>query len=282
MDRLSANNFSRIPNPFTSPKRYHPEAISVWENEMSVNGKEAIVIGGSRGLGQGVAQALAENGAQVTSISRGAAALKDEHGISHRAGDVVDEALAKSLLAELKPDIVVVSAGAVPRMMPINSIDWNDFSNAWHVDVKGALVWIQAALAAPLAPGSRVLLVSSGAAINGSPLSGGYAGAKRMVWLMADYAQKWADRQKLDITFQTIIPHQMVGNTGVGDAGSVAYSTDQGISTEVFLARFGKALLPLELGRHVVNILENDDFLPRRAFTIRGDTGIAAVEANRT
>jgi NAD(P)-dependent dehydrogenase (short-subunit alcohol dehydrogenase family) len=282
MDRLNANNFSRIPNPFISLKRYYPEVISVWESDMSVNGKTAIVIGGSRGLGQGVAHALAENGARVTSISRGAAALKDERGIGHRVGDVVDEALAKSLIAELKPDIVVVSAGAIPKMMPINSIDWNDFSKAWHVDVKGALGWIQAALAAPMAPGSRVLFLSSGAAINGSPLSGGYAGAKRMVWLMADYAQKWADRQKLDITFQTIIPHQMFGDTGIGDAGAAAYSTDQVISKEVFLGRFGKALLPLEFGRHVVNILENDDFLPKRAFTITGDKGIAAVEASKT
>ena len=33
--------------------------------------------------------------------------------------------------------------------------------------------WLQAALDAPLAPGSRVLVGSSGAARNGSPLSGG-------------------------------------------------------------------------------------------------------------
>jgi hypothetical protein len=29
---------------------------------------------------------------------------------------------------------------------------------------------------------------SSGAAVNGSPMSGGYAGAKRMLWMMAKYA----------------------------------------------------------------------------------------------
>ena len=50
------------------------------------------------------------------------------------------------------------------------------------------LYWMQAALKTPLKSGSRVLVGSSGAAQNGSPLSGGYAGAKRMLWLMAKYA----------------------------------------------------------------------------------------------
>jgi hypothetical protein len=44
--------------------------------------------------------------------------------------------------------------------------------------VKGALYWMQAAFNLPLAPGARVLAGSSGAALQGSPLSGGYAGAK--------------------------------------------------------------------------------------------------------
>jgi hypothetical protein len=36
-------------------------------------------------------------------------------------------------------------------------------------------------------PASHIIIVSSMAAINGSPLSGSYAGAKRMLWFMADY-----------------------------------------------------------------------------------------------
>ena len=246
---------------------------------MNVRGKTAIVIGGSRGLGQGVVKALAESSVSVTSVSRGAAALTDELGIMHRAGDVVDEALAKNLIAETEPDIVVVSAGAVPAMSPINAIDWEGFSKIWNSDVRGTLVWIQATLAAPLKPGSRVLLMSSGAAINGSPFSGGYAGAKRMIWLMADYAQKWSVRQKMGVTFQTIIPRQMIGNTGVGDAGAAAYSQDQRISKEEFLAGFGNALPPLDFGRHVVSILEKEEFLASRAFAINGDAGIVAIEA---
>jgi NAD(P)-dependent dehydrogenase (short-subunit alcohol dehydrogenase family) len=249
---------------------------------MKVSGKTAIVVGGSRGLGQGIVNALAESGASVTSISRGAATLRDEKNIKHYVGDVIDGNVAKKVVAELQPDIIVISAGAVPKMTPINSIDWESFSNTWNVDARGALVWIQAALSAPLKPGSRVLLVSSGAAINGSPFSGGYAGTKRMIWLIADYAQKWSDRQISGITFQTIIPRQMFGNTGIGDAGATAYSKDQGISKEEFLAGFGKALPILEFGRHVASVLENDEFLTKRAFTINGNAGDKAIEVTVT
>jgi NAD(P)-dependent dehydrogenase (short-subunit alcohol dehydrogenase family) len=251
------------------------------EVDMRVNGTTAIVTGGSRGLGRGVVNALAMNGVQVTSISRGAKALDTKGGetnIRHCAGDAIDEALAKRLIAELKPRIIILSAGAVPKMMPINTIDWEGFSNSWQVDVRAALVWIQAALAAPLEPGSRVLLVSSGAAIGGSPFSGGYAGAKRMIWLMANYAQKWADRQDLNISFQTIVPCQMVGNTGVGDAGSTAYARDVGIAAEQFLSKFGKPMPPEDFGRYVVEILENDTYNGSRAFGLKGDTGITTLE----
>jgi NAD(P)-dependent dehydrogenase (short-subunit alcohol dehydrogenase family) len=64
---------------------------------------------------------------------------------------------------------------------------WGSFFDQHsQTDVKAGLYWLQAALNLPLKPGSRVLVVSSGAAQNGSPLSGGYAGAKRMLWFMAN------------------------------------------------------------------------------------------------
>jgi NAD(P)-dependent dehydrogenase (short-subunit alcohol dehydrogenase family) len=48
--------------------------------------------------------------------------------------------------------------------------------------------WLREALLKPLRPGSRVLLMSSAAATHGSPMSGGYAGAKATIRFMAGYA----------------------------------------------------------------------------------------------
>jgi len=73
-------------------------------------------------------------------------------------------------------------------MGSLDRMNWADFTATWETDVKAGFHWLQAALNLPLKPASRVVVGSSGAAEHGSPLSGGYAGAKRMLWLMARYA----------------------------------------------------------------------------------------------
>ena len=88
--------------------------------------------------------------------------------------DVTDEAAAKQILADVRADILVLNAGAPPRMGSLDRLSWADFTATWETDVKAGLYWIQAVLNLPLAPGARVLVSSSGAAQNGSPLSGGY------------------------------------------------------------------------------------------------------------
>jgi len=55
----------------------------------------------------------------------------------------------------------------------LDQMSWADFTAVWETDVKAGLYWLQAALNLPLKPGSRVLVGSSGAAVNGSPMSGG-------------------------------------------------------------------------------------------------------------
>jgi hypothetical protein len=70
------------------------------------------------------------------------------------------------------------------RKFPIRPNEKGDRSRPRLAEVKEPTP-LQAALNQPLKPGSRVLVVSSGAAENGSPMSGGYGGAKRMLWFMA-------------------------------------------------------------------------------------------------
>ena len=48
-------------------------------------------------------------------------------------------------------------------------------------------------------------------------MSGGYAGAKRMLWIMAKYANGISAEKGLGIYFQAIVPLQIIGGTGVGD-----------------------------------------------------------------
>lgn len=160
----------------------------------------------------------------------------------------------------------------------VDQLSWADFTATWETDVKAGLYWLQAALNLPLKPGSRVLVGSSGAAENGSPLSGGYAGAKRMLWFMAKYANSVSEQRDLGIRFQAIVPQQIVGDTGVGDAGANAYARAMSIKREEFLARFGAPMPPRQFGDHLVAVLNDPQYATGFAFGLKGDTGITVLE----
>jgi hypothetical protein len=157
-------------------------------------------------------------------------------------------------------------------------VSWEDFNATWETDVKAGLFWLQAALNLPLKPGSRVLVESSGAAQNGSPLSGGYAGAKRMLWFMAKYANVVAEQKSLGIRIQAIVPQQIIGGTGVGDVGASAYARALGVEPEAYLARFGAPLPPRQFGEHLVAVLDDPQYAAGLVFGLKGDTGITVIE----
>jgi NAD(P)-dependent dehydrogenase (short-subunit alcohol dehydrogenase family) len=145
---------------------------------------KAIVVGASRGLGQTIATALDDEGVEVLAVARGRAGL--DALARHRAGikplslDAADEHAPHQAFEVMRPDILVFCGGATPPIRPIHEQTWEEFSRNWDQDVRASFNFCGAVLQAPLAPGSLVVLISSGAALSGSPLSGGYAAAKRM------------------------------------------------------------------------------------------------------
>jgi NAD(P)-dependent dehydrogenase (short-subunit alcohol dehydrogenase family) len=242
---------------------------------MNVKDRKVVVTGGSRGLGLGLVEALVAREAKVTVAARESdalAAVRERLGVAVIPADVTDEAAAHRILGEVHPDILVLNAGAKPPMGRLDQLSWEDFSATWETDVRGGLYWMQAALKTPLKSGSRVLVGSSGAAENGSPLSGGYAGAKRMLWLMAKYANGVSAQNKLGIRFQ------IIGDTGVGEAGASAYARAAGIGREEFLARFGAPMPPREFGEKVISVLEEAKYADGVVFGLKGDTGITMIE----
>ena len=251
------------------------------DSPMSMKDKTIVVTGGSRGLGLGLVEALAEQGAKVTIVARDATALaaaRRRFGVETIAADVAEEGAAQRILAEVRPEILVLNAGAVPRMGRLDQLSWADFTVPWETDVKAGLYWIQAALNLPLQQGARVLVGSSGAAQQGSPLSGGYAGAKRMLWIMAKYANGVAAQKGLNIRFQAIVPQQIIGDTGVGAEASTVYARAMGVEPEAFLKRFGAPMPPRKFGDYVVALLENPQYSTGVAFGLKGDTGITVLE----
>jgi NAD(P)-dependent dehydrogenase (short-subunit alcohol dehydrogenase family) len=148
-------------------------------------------------------------------------------------------------------------AGVSPLMRPLQQQTWDTFSVNWHADVRIAFHWLCEALLKPLRPGSRVVVVSSGAAVAGSPLSGGYAGAKATQRFMTGYAQDEARRAGLDITFTAVLP-RITPLTDLGRPAVQAYAARSGRSEEEYLQQMGEPLTPEVAGTALVELVRAD------------------------
>ena len=105
---------------------------------MSLKDKNVVVTGGSRGLGLGLVEALVAHGARVTVVARGADALESVRarlGVPTISADVTDETAARRILAEVRPDILVLNAGTTPPMGRLDQMSWADFTAVWETDV---------------------------------------------------------------------------------------------------------------------------------------------------
>lgn len=242
---------------------------------MNLEDKTAAVIGGSSGVGKAVVRSLLGAGARVTAVARsaeGLAALRAEVGarLETLQADAADAATAQRLVGELRPDFVVLTAGVRPQMGPIDELPWDAFSEAWNVDAKAAFHVVQAALRTPLRAGSAVVLVSSGAAVNGSYLTGGYAGAKRMQWLMAGYAQKVADAKRLGLRFLAVVPRQLIEGTAIAALASEGYGKILGIPPAEYMKRFEVPLDPDKVAAAIVAGLRGETAPDLTAIAVTG------------
>jgi NADP-dependent 3-hydroxy acid dehydrogenase YdfG len=188
-----------------------------------LSGTTALVTGAGRGFGRAVAIALSSRGAHVAGVARDPARLEEPHAqlggtFTPVAADAADPVVAGQLLDEYRPRTLVLNAGATPLTRPVGRQTWQTFSRNWDVDVQHVFNWTRKALLLPLEPGSAVIAFSSAAAVNGSPLSGGYAGAKATIRFIASYAAR------------------------------------QGAGIPAFLDRLGPALTPEQVGTAIADI----------------------------
>lgn len=209
-----------------------------------------VVLGASRGLGRGVAKNLVAKGASVLAVARN---RPDIEGAERRAGDVTDPTFVTNLLNAESPDAIVLAAGAAPAMIPLSQYDWEALSRCWNVDVKATFHVLHAALNKPLS--ARIVVFSSGAALHGSPLSGGYAGAKQTQRFLCQYARTEAEKRGLGLSVQAVLP-QLNPNTELGLAGVRAYAEASGETPEAFVQkRFGDPLSPEKAGDAIAKLL---------------------------
>jgi NAD(P)-dependent dehydrogenase (short-subunit alcohol dehydrogenase family) len=165
---------------------------------ITLEGKVAIVTGGSRGIGESIARTFAAHGARVVVASRkldGVSAVADSIAKEHGAERVrafaahtgkeqeCNRLVADAIAAFGKVDVLVNNAGTNPYFGPMLAADNAAWDKTFEVNLKGYF-WCAREVArhcvAREAPGS-IISVSSVAGLIGSPMQGIYSMTKAAV-----------------------------------------------------------------------------------------------------
>jgi len=245
-----------------------------------LHGKTAMVVGASRGLGLGIAQALSGAGASVVAVARGGSQSSD-HPDTNRTirfvrADATDPVVAGTLLSAHQPDVLALVAGASPLLRPFHHQTWETFSRNWEVDVRIAFNWLREVMLLPLQPGARVIVTGSMAEQAGSPLSGGYAASKRAIRFLTDYAQQESERGGLGIQITCVLP-RLTPVTELGRLATVAYAARFGMTHEQFLQQSGDPLTAEVAGKAFVS-LATGEVQPTGAYVL-GPGGLSPLAA---
>jgi NAD(P)-dependent dehydrogenase (short-subunit alcohol dehydrogenase family) len=155
-------------------------------------GQVAIVTGGGRGLGQVIAQTLAQAGAVVAVAARSTAQLGETVALIEQQGgralsfevDVTDQGTVQQMVAEVEQtlgavDLLVNNAGVITPLGPIWEVDAEAWWHCLDVNLRGSFLCTRAVLPSMIARRrGRILNMSSVAGLEAIAYCSAYVTSK--------------------------------------------------------------------------------------------------------
>lgn len=147
------------------------------QTEFNASQKSALIFGGSRGIGAGIAKRLAHEGHAValTYVSRPESAAQVVASIQSSGGQAmaiqadsadaaaISQAVEQAVAQFGPPQVAVINAG-VYRSTPLDQVSLETLDQMLAINVRGVFLSIQAA-AARLRDGGRIITIGSNAAV---------------------------------------------------------------------------------------------------------------------
>jgi NAD(P)-dependent dehydrogenase (short-subunit alcohol dehydrogenase family) len=153
--------------------------------DMRIDGKRALITGGSRGIGRAIAETFAASGAEVMIVSRKAEALEQAaqeigHGCQWFAANTGDQAAAENAVDTAMErlggvDILVNNAATNPYAGPMIDVDIPRWDKTIQVNLTAPLLWTQLCWRRHMQEhGGVVINISSVGGLGTNPVLGVY------------------------------------------------------------------------------------------------------------
>ena len=213
-----------------------------------LNGKTALVTGGTTGIGLAAAQRFAAEGAHVFITGRRQAQLDEAvaaigaaaTGIRSDVSELEDLDSVVEAITERGAglDVLFANAGG-GEFAPLGNISLEHYTDTFDRNVRGTVFTVQKALPV-LNDGASVILAGSTAASNGTPAFSVYAASKAAI---RSFGRTWAaELTGRKIRVNTVIPGptETPGITGLANSPEEAAGLIQMLASTVPLGRMGQ------------------------------------------
>jgi NAD(P)-dependent dehydrogenase (short-subunit alcohol dehydrogenase family) len=246
-----------------------------------LQGKVALITGGTSGIGLATAQRFVAEGAYVYITGRrqselDAAVKAIGENIRGVQSDVSNLADLDRLFATIQQeqehlDIIFANAGG-GQIAPLGAITEEHFDKTFNTNVKGLLFTVQKAL--PLLPeGASIILNASITSIKGTPAFSVYSATKAAV---RSFARNWTlDLKERKIRVNAISPG-VVPTPGYDHLGLNDQQLQEFIDSQAVTIPLGRVGTPNEIAKAVV-FLASDDSSFVNGIELFVDGGMAQI-----